>query len=99
MSHSQRRSPTRCYWRPSDKNIHRRQGETEKDDWGVSPDEGYRRKLEESEMAELAVWRRNRDLFKPDGEEPSPEEGDDSYFDPQLELAIEYIEKQSKRPN
>ncbi len=32
---------TGTYWRPSEKDINRRKGDDENDDWGVRPDEGY----------------------------------------------------------
>ena len=89
---------TSSYWRPSNKNIHRSADATEEDDWGVSPDEGYERKLDQTEMAKLAVWRRNRDLFKAGDKAPSPDGDDDSYFDPQLELAVQYVQKEFQRP-
>ena len=32
---------TGTYWRPSEKDINRRKGEDENDDWGVRPNKGY----------------------------------------------------------
>jgi carboxyl-terminal processing protease len=81
---------TASYWRPSDKNIHRRKDASEKDDWGVSPDKGFEVIVEDEELNKLNQWRMNRDRFKSD-EGPPPAQ-DDSYFDPQLAKAIECVE-------
>ena len=37
---------TGTYWRPSEKDINRRKGDDENDEWGVKPDEGYEVSLE-----------------------------------------------------
>jgi carboxyl-terminal processing protease len=89
---------TSSYWRPSGKNIHRREGAGEDADWGVRPDKGYEVELDDKQMVELAVWRRNRDLSKANGKNGTPAAEDDSYFDPQLKKAIEYVRGKLQKP-
>ncbi len=81
------------YWRPSNKNIHRRPGATEEDTWGVEPNEGYEVKIDATELAELLRARAERDRVQIE-EEPPPETPATEvtpYHDPQLQKAIEYI--------
>ena len=89
---------TSSYWRPSNKNIHHHEDDGDEDDWGVKPNPGLEVKLDDSQMAKLAVWRRNRDIYKSDGKEdpPGDESPSESYFDPQLRKAIEYLRQQLK---
>ena len=64
----------------------------------MRPDPGYEVKLDDEQMAELAVWRRNRDLAKGNGANGSPDSAaEGSYFDPQLKKAIEYIQDQLQK--
>lgn len=51
------------YWRPSGKNIHRGVDDTEEDDWGVSPNEGYEVAIEEDRLLEWRLARSERDLI------------------------------------
>jgi carboxyl-terminal processing protease len=61
---------TASYWRPSGRNIHRFPDATEKDEWGVKPNEGYEVKLSDEERKEYFKWRRERDIIRRPGEEP-----------------------------
>ena len=85
---------TAGYWRPNEKNIHRAEGATDEDDWGVSPDEGYEVKVEGDELTRLHVWRARRDGFhqEDNGDEVAP------IVDRQLAKAIEYIEQEIEKP-
>ncbi len=56
---------TASYHRPSGKNIHRFPGAKEDGEWGVAPDEGYRRRLTNKEMMALVRDRRQRDIIRP----------------------------------
>jgi len=87
---------TSSYWRPSNKNIHHHEDDGDEDDWGVKPNEGLEVELDESETAKLAVWRRNRDIYRVHGEDgpPGEESPSEPYFDPQLKKAVEHLQQQ-----
>src|SRR5204862_8187861 len=53
------------FWRPNDKNIHRRDDAKEGDVWGVSPSERYEVKLDDERHIEIAKQRRKRDALRP----------------------------------
>lgn len=96
---------TAGYLRPSGKNIHRAEGATEADVWGVSPNDGFALKLEESEMVRLVQTRSQRDLltvnhFVPEGEQPDPKVAAaeaaappvaNDFVDRQMQKALEYL--------
>jgi carboxyl-terminal processing protease len=86
---------TSSYWRPSNKNIHRRRDAAPGDDWGVLPDPGCEVKLEGKELGKLARWRQQRDIFQPKPGGPSSPPGKDDvspdYTDPQMDRAIEAV--------
>jgi len=52
---------TSAYRRPSGKNIHRFRGAKEKDEWGVTPDDGYLIKLSAAEIKQLVDYHHQRD--------------------------------------
>ncbi len=54
---------TGTYWRPSEKDINRRKGEDENDDWGVRPDEGFKVAFPAREEVEKA--QKNGDFVDP----------------------------------
>ena len=56
---------TSSYWRPSGKNIQRPPHATAKDQWGVSPNEGYQVVFSKEEFARWQLWRARRDVFRP----------------------------------
>jgi len=62
---------TASYVRPSGKNIHRFPDASDEDDWGVTPDEGYRVELSSRDMVAMILDRRRRDII-----EPSPDTAD-----------------------
>ena len=63
------------YWRPSNKNIHRRRGAGENDVWGVQPNEGCVVVVEGDELKRLRLDRQERDVFGP-GQKPRPPAAD-----------------------
>jgi len=88
---------TASYWRPSNKNIHRLPSAGENDAWGVSPNEGCAVNLDAKELARLAQWRVDRDLYKPNGVAPPAEKPDaEPYVDRQLAKAIECLRLERK---
>ncbi len=64
---------TASYWRPSGKDINRRE---DSQDWGVSPNKGYEVKLDDEEYAKLVVARRYRDVSQSYDETASGDNGD-----------------------
>lgn len=76
------------FWRPNDKNIHRRDDAKESDVWGVSPSEGYEVKLDGERHLEIAKQRRKRDALRPAKEGPKE---DVKVNDPVIEKALEYL--------
>jgi carboxyl-terminal processing protease len=92
---------TAGYRRPNGKNIHRFKESTEKDDWGVSPDEGCAVKLSPAEMQQWVANRREKDVVRtkpdPKAKEPRPSA---SAVDPQLQKALDCLHKQldSQKP-
>lgn len=83
---------TATYHRPSGKNIHRKPGATEDDDWGVRPDPGYEVKLDDDQYRKLYESRQQRDVLE--GDVP-PEAL--NVPDPQLNRAIEAVQELLKR--
>lgn len=86
---------TASYHRPSGKNIHRLPKATEKDEWGVMPDEGYEVKLSNDEMGKLFDARREREIVR--NGEPSKS----TYIDSQLAKGVTYLKGQlsEKKPD
>ncbi len=61
------------YWRPNNKDIHKRKGAKDSDDWGVRPDAGQEIVISKELRDQLLEARLNRDLNVIDGfEEPAP---------------------------
>ncbi len=74
---------TAGYVRPSGKNIHRFNDSDDDDEWGVTPDEGFRMRLGDAEIVGLMEDRRDRDIVRPDTDadekpdaDPAADEGD-----------------------
>ena len=78
---------TAGYRRPHGKNIHRFPNAKDNDEWGVTPDEGYRITLDGREMLELIRDRRNRDILHP----PATEVEKPTFVDRQLQAAVKYL--------
>ncbi len=100
---------TASYVRPNGKNIHRFPDSTEKDEWGVMPDDGYRLRMTNQEMTALLKNRRQRDIVqaKPEPtkqDSASPKAGDQAVAtngpnaaDPHLRMALEYLSAELAR--
>ena len=58
------------YYRPNGKNIHRKRGATEDEQWGVSPDEGFDVDLDPTRLEQLA--KRWRESSYPSLAQPKP---------------------------
>lgn len=78
---------TASYHRPSGKNIHRLPKATEKDEWGVMPNEGFEVKLSTEEMGKLFDARREREILRP-GEASKSE-----FVDTQLAKGLTYLKE------
>ena len=92
------------YWRPSEKNIHRRADASESDDWGVRPDAELDLPLEKEEYEAFLKHRIDRDLWgsTPDQTaasvtEATPTDRDSGpqppFVDRQLERAIDHLQE------
>lgn len=71
---------TASYHRPSGKNIHRFPKATEKDEWGVMPDEGYNLRMTDDELGGLYDSMSLRERLPKEGE-PAPSNFVDKQFD------------------
>ena len=60
------------YWRPSNKNIHRRHGAGESDVWGVQPNEGCTVAVEGDELKRLCSIGLSETFFAPAGSRVRP---------------------------
>lgn len=78
---------TASYHRPSGKNIHRFPGAKESDDWGVTPNEGFRITLPIDELRAYDEYRRGRDVLSDKGPPAS------EFVDRQLQKALDEIHR------
>ncbi len=92
---------TAYYWRPNNKNIHRKKDATEKDEWGVTPNEGYSYRLNDTEFERVFSARKQRDMVPlatsgsgKGAEGESTNGASPATDDPQLKQAIECLQKQ-----
>ncbi len=87
---------TASYWRPSGKNINRRDKASDDEEWGVKPDPGYEVKIEGEQLSRLARWHREVGIYRSSGAR-KPGAGPDNpsdptEVDPQLAKAVAYLE-------
>ena len=95
------------YFRPSDKNIHRKPDATEEDEWGVTPNEGFTVAIDEETLVKLDErWKvasypllRDTDTGEPTNTEtsensPNDVEQSNLDFDPQLRKAFDHLMRQ-----
>lgn len=88
---------TADYHRPSGKNIHRFPDSTERDEWGVTPNEGFAIPMSADEMLQLTTLRRDKDIVrKPTGTAPQPAKPEP--VDHQLQKALEYLRLKLSAP-
>lgn len=78
------------YWRPSEKDIHKRKGAKDTDDWGVRPDPGQEVLVSKDVREQLLEARLNRDLNVIDGvnatvEKPAEKPAEKPIEKPQLD--------------
>ena len=83
------------YYRPSDKNIHRSKDDTEEDEWGVKPDEGFQVTVDDETLIKLGNrWREASYplLSGPKTSDPDATETPTSLtVDPQLKRAVDHL--------
>jgi carboxyl-terminal processing protease len=87
---------TSSYWRPSGKDIQRPREATDKEQWGVSPDEGCKVVLTPEEFTRWQLWRRKRDVFQPAAKNGTAAQEAKPYVDLQRRRAVEWVEKQAE---
>ena len=91
---------TASYWRPNGKNIHRRRGASEADDWGVRPSAGLEVVLTAEQYRKVLEQRRDRDILREGTEQPPHGPPAASVIeDPQRKRAVEYLQSKSKDQN
>lgn len=78
---------TASYHRPSGKNIHRLPKATEKDEWGVMPNDGFEVKLSNEDMTKLFDSRREREILR------TGEAAKSDYVDVQLARGVKYLKE------
>jgi carboxyl-terminal processing protease len=85
------RLTTSSYWRPTGKNIHRKHGAAESEEWGVQPDPEGKLVIDGEDRTKLMLWRLRRDSRRLD----APPDNSDDYrkADLQLDKAIECVQK------
>jgi carboxyl-terminal processing protease len=81
---------TAGYLRPSGKNIHRREGAADGDEWGVTPDAGFELKLTAEENDAYLTNRRKRDAIVAHPADAPPPAGERTY-DKQLQMAFDHL--------
>lgn len=83
------------FWRPSGKNLNKAStGGKDDDEWGVSPDPGYKIKLSPRERADLFEYQRNQEIIT--RKDLPAKEIKPAFKDRQLELALDYLRNQIK---
>jgi carboxyl-terminal processing protease len=85
------RLTTSGYWRPSGKNINRKHGASDSDQWGVEPDAGCTVVVAGEDLRNWFRWRLKRDEQQP-GENAAAAD-DYRTADRQLEKAVEILQK------
>ena len=90
---------TATYWRPSNKNIQRDKDAKDSDVWGVMPDPGFAVTLTKEEAEKMLKLRAESDIVHraevPPAAGGKPALAATPYVDPQLQRAIDYLEKSS----
>ncbi len=82
---------TNSFWRPSGRQIHRMEDDTDEDEWGVLPDDGFVVPLTDEENERRLKERNERDIAEIESTGALPT---DPLFDPQLAKAVEYLQNQ-----
>jgi carboxyl-terminal processing protease len=88
------------YHRPNGHPIHRLKTMTEKDEWGVKPNDGFDIRMTPEESNKLFLWRAAKDVATgkrpPDSKIPANVKPDDKVVDKQLDKAVEYVRSKVK---
>ena len=87
--HSQLKLTMASYHRPSGVNIHRMNGDKPEDDWGVTPDEGFRLRYDDLQFARWSRALSRREILREDSS--SAAEDGNEFTDTQLEAALSSI--------
>ena len=93
------------YWRPSEKNIHRMEGDDDSAEWGITPDDGFAIPLTPEEYDLWSNYRGRRDLIgdSADGvllDELTEQDGKipADYRDAALQRAVEFLSEEKSKP-
>jgi len=88
------------YNRPNGHNIHRFKGMTEKEEWGVKPNDGYEVRMTTEESNKLFLWRASKDVAAgkrpPDSQLPTNVKSTGDVPDKQLDKAMDYVRSKVK---
>jgi carboxyl-terminal processing protease len=84
---------TAGYVRPSGKNIHRREGAADTDEWGVRPDEGFKLVLSADEIEAYQTDRRKRDAIVAHSADAPASATEQGKYDKQLQMAYDHLLK------
>jgi C-terminal peptidase prc len=87
---------TATYWRPNGKNINKAstQGRPE-DEWGVTPDKGFKLELSNKELGNLQDHQREAEIIqRPDRRNGSLADHKTEFHDRQLDMALRYLRQQ-----
>jgi carboxyl-terminal processing protease len=86
---------TADYRRPNGKNIHRFPDASEKDVWGVTPNDGFQVAVSRAESAQWTTLRREKDIVrKPGDTPPSAAPATTPFVDRPFQKALEYLSQQ-----
>ncbi len=88
------------FWRPSGRNIHRRDDAKPTDEWGITPDQGFVLDLTKDQLEKMLKSQAEQQIvhraLPPSGDGKSAARAP-PYVDPQLQRALDYLEKPSAR--
>ncbi len=86
---------TATFWRPNGKNLNKASTSgKDEDEWGVTPDEGFRVKLSRADRDQLFEHLRNTEVIP--NREVKPNESKAAFKDKQLDAAVDYLRTQIK---
>ena len=86
---------TATFWRPNGKNLNKASTSgKDEDEWGVTPDEGFKVPMTRSERDQLFEHLRQEEVIP--NRELKPKEAKQAFKDKQLDAALEYLRSQIK---
>ncbi len=84
------------FWRPNGKNLNRASTHGREDeDWGVSPDKGYKLPLSQAQLVALDDHLRKQEII-PRHDAPAKPSTKAPFKDSQLDMAVKYLQEQVK---